>query len=515
MGIDVTMVATGLAALATMSVITAIYAATTVRDPMAKRVKALNERREQLKAGIVASTSKRRKITNKNEAADKVRNLLSSLKMLQDEQVVKAQGKLMQAGIRSKDLAFVVIFARFVLPVAIGGFVIVGVYVLDWFPEWGDIKKYLFVAGALIGCYKAPDIWLGNKISKRSSAIRKGLPDALDLLVICAEAGLTVDRVIYHTSQPWPFPMSLMLGCHAQALTTDIVIDRAELEDARWFGRAFRADENHYQTLYRFAQSQHGQPDYVGENNRNILVLAHSLGSVVAYETLRAEGRPLSLLVPLDGSELAEEALLSAELLAQTFDSRLTLLRVVEPPVYPPYGYGYTYSYVPSSDGAELGEARLYLEDQVARLHEPLKRAETKVAVGEPARAIAETARVQQADVIVMATHGRGGLRRLILGSVATSTLRQTTVPLLLVRPSAMHQPDPDHVMHSGTGSASSDRTLDVQLSPVDLELIESGLKALAYAPGYDYGHAQAARTLAERLRESAHVDVGEPVAAR
>ena len=208
MGIDVTMVATGLAALATLSVMTAIYAATTVRDPMAKRVKALNERREQLKAGIVASTSKRRKITNKNEAADKVRNLLSSLKMLQDEQVVKAQSKLMQAGIRSKDLAFVVIFARFVLPVVIGGFVIVGVYVLDWFPEWGDIKKYLFVAGALIGCYKAPDIWLGNKISKRSSAIRKGLPDALDLLVICAEAGLTVDaafnRVAKELSKAYP-----------------------------------------------------------------------------------------------------------------------------------------------------------------------------------------------------------------------------------------------------------------------------------------------------------------------
>lgn len=208
MGIDVTMVATGLATLATLSVMTAIYAATTVRDPMAKRVKALNERREQLKAGIVASTSKRRKITNKNEAADKVRNVLSSLKMLQDEQVVKAQSKLMQAGIRSKDLAFVVIFARFVLPVVLGGFVIVGVYVLDWFPEWGDIKKYLFVAGSLIGCYKAPDIWLGNKISKRSSAIRKGLPDALDLLVICAEAGLTVDaafnRVAKELSKAYP-----------------------------------------------------------------------------------------------------------------------------------------------------------------------------------------------------------------------------------------------------------------------------------------------------------------------
>jgi tight adherence protein C len=194
MGIDVIMVASALSAVATFAVLVAIYAATTVRDPMAKRVKALNERREQLKAGIVASTSKRRKnITNRNEMADKVRGLLSSLKMLQDTQVVKAQAKLMQAGVRSKDLAFVVIFARFVLPVVFGIAAVVLVYVIDYFPSWGAFKKYGFVAGALILAYKAPDLWLKNKISKRSSAIRKGLPDALDLLVICAEAGLTVD----------------------------------------------------------------------------------------------------------------------------------------------------------------------------------------------------------------------------------------------------------------------------------------------------------------------------------
>jgi tight adherence protein C len=194
MGIDVVMVGTFLSAIATFFVLVAIYAATTVRDPMAKRVKALTERREQLKAGIIATNSKRRRnITNKNEAADRVRSVLSSLKMLQGEQVEKAQRKLMQAGIRSKDLAFVVIFARFVLPLVFGTIVIVGVYLLDWFPTWGVFKKYGLVASTLIGCYKAPDIWLKNRINKRSYAIRKGIPDALDLLVICAEAGLTVD----------------------------------------------------------------------------------------------------------------------------------------------------------------------------------------------------------------------------------------------------------------------------------------------------------------------------------
>ncbi|MEO7654943.1 MAG: type II secretion system F family protein [Sphingomicrobium sp.] len=193
LGFDVILIATILSAVATLAVIVAIYAATTVRDPMAKRVKALNERREQLKAGIVASTNKRRKLTNKNEAADKVRGILTQFKMLQDDQLKKTQVKLMQAGIRTKDLAFFIIFARFLLPLVFGTAAAVCLYGFDFYPEWGWLRRYLTVAGILFSSYKAPDVWLKNKVTKRSKAIQKGIPDALDLLVICAEAGLTVD----------------------------------------------------------------------------------------------------------------------------------------------------------------------------------------------------------------------------------------------------------------------------------------------------------------------------------
>ena len=51
------------------------------------------------------------------------------------------------------------------------------------------------------------------------------------------EAGIRCGNVRYFASQPWPFPMSLMIGCHAQALTFDITVDKTELEDARWFAR--------------------------------------------------------------------------------------------------------------------------------------------------------------------------------------------------------------------------------------------------------------------------------------
>jgi tight adherence protein C len=193
LGFDVILIATILSGIATLAVMTAIYAATTVKDPMARRVKALNERREQLKAGIVASTNKRKKLTNKSQAADRVRSILSQFKMLQDDQLKKIQTKLMQAGIRTKDLAFFIIAARFILPVALGLTAVVLIYMVDYWPEWSWLRRYMTVAAILVGSYKAPDIWLKNKVTKRSHAVRKGLPDALDLLVICAEAGLTVD----------------------------------------------------------------------------------------------------------------------------------------------------------------------------------------------------------------------------------------------------------------------------------------------------------------------------------
>jgi len=51
------------------------------------------------------------------------------------------------------------------------------------------------------------------------------------------EAGIQVENIRYHSSQPWPFPWSLMIGCHADAVTTDIVMDDAEMADVRWFQR--------------------------------------------------------------------------------------------------------------------------------------------------------------------------------------------------------------------------------------------------------------------------------------
>jgi nucleotide-binding universal stress UspA family protein len=234
---------------------------------------------------------------------------------------------------------------------------------------------------------------------------------------------------------------------------------------------------------------------------------------------------PLSLLIPLDGSALAAEALQSAEMLIESFGAKLTLLRVVQPPAYPLYGEGY--AYVPYDEDAEIAEARRYLEDEALQLTDLGPRVDTEVAVGDPARIIGEIARERDVDVVVMATHGSGGLSRLLLGSVATGTLRHTTAPLLLVRPSATHDVESLSGNQESTGSNTGygdlpERTtvgvdapiVSVRLSLNELELIEHSLQALGHAPGYDYGHVQAARGLADRLKRTATIDVGAPVSA-
>ena len=194
LGFDVMMVGTLLAGVAAMAMMYAIYAALTVRDPMVKRVKALNARREELKAGIVTSTArKRQSLVRKTETTDRMKGTLESLKVLQESQLKQVQQKLAQAGYRNKEWAVAVIFARMILPILLGSIGLLLFYFSDTFPEWGSFKRLIGFAVMLLAGYKGPDVFISNKISKRTVAIRKGLPDALDLLVICAEAGLTVD----------------------------------------------------------------------------------------------------------------------------------------------------------------------------------------------------------------------------------------------------------------------------------------------------------------------------------
>lgn len=193
LGVDVLLVGSLLVGVAAMAVMFAIYTAVTIKDPMAKRVKALNARRDELKAGIVtASAKKRQSLVRKTDKTERVRDALSSMKVLQQSQVEEMQQKLAWAGFRNKEVAVYILGLRMVLPIITGllGFVLF--YVVEIYPDW-QMKRVMALGAMVFLGYKGPELYLSNIAKKRTDAIRKGLPDALDLLVICAEAGLTVD----------------------------------------------------------------------------------------------------------------------------------------------------------------------------------------------------------------------------------------------------------------------------------------------------------------------------------
>jgi nucleotide-binding universal stress UspA family protein len=128
------------------------------------------------------------------------------------------------------------------------------------------------------------------------------------------------------------------------------------------------------------------------------------------------------LLVPLDGTPTAAVALPPARTLAKAFGAELRLLHV-------------TTAESATADSKTLTKIQNYLARIAQELTQAGLRVRTTVSQGDPADRIVREAGAMRADLIVMATHGRGGLQRVVLGSVAQGVLAHSGVPVMLLRP--------------------------------------------------------------------------------
>ena len=141
------------------------------------------------------------------------------------------------------------------------------------------------------------------------------------------------------------------------------------------------------------------------------------------------------ILVPLDGSELAEKALDYAVDLARITAAELILVRVPEleqvlAPAATPFD---TYHLEMSFERSEK-EAQRYFAERLVDYERSGLTIRPLVVLGSPADVIGKTAVAEQIDLIVISSHGRTGWRRLVLGSVAEQVLREATVPVLLIK---------------------------------------------------------------------------------
>lgn len=175
-------------------VLLAVYQAALVKKPMAGRVKTLQDRRDALKAGLVR-TSKRTSHIKKADGVSQLRAIAEKFKLLQTEQTKKLTLQLQQAGFRSKDALVIYQVARLALPLVMGLVGIILFYGMGVLAKYETFHPMMAVALVFFGL-KMPDLYVTNAKQKRTDAIRKGLPDALDLLVVCAEAGLTLDSAL-------------------------------------------------------------------------------------------------------------------------------------------------------------------------------------------------------------------------------------------------------------------------------------------------------------------------------
>ncbi len=153
----------------------------------------------------------------------------------------------------------------------------------------------------------------------------------------------------------------------------------------------------------------------------------------------------MRIVVPLDGSTLAESVLPCVEDLARRLSAEVRFVQVVslDAPLIVAASAGR--SYTPrllalelKAETAKVGEYLSHLAEEWASRGTT---ARWEVLHGDPARCIVEYAAHCDADLIAMSTHGRSGVARIILGSVAERVVREARVPVLLFRPSALPSP--------------------------------------------------------------------------
>ena len=140
------------------------------------------------------------------------------------------------------------------------------------------------------------------------------------------------------------------------------------------------------------------------------------------------------ILLPVDGSEYSEKLIETAMVIGARSGAHFTLLQVLQPP--PPLAFGDGIP-VPIQVGEEeLGEAKARLDALTRDLRARGYEADSAVVVqGDVAEAIRSYAREASIDLIAMVTHGRSGWKRLVLGSVTDKVMRETSVPIMVLRP--------------------------------------------------------------------------------
>jgi tight adherence protein C len=203
-------------AVAFMTVL-AVWYGLIERDPMERRARVLADRRTELRASVLKERGQSRR---QQESLSVMRRVVKSLKLMQSQQSSKLTDRLAQAGLRSRDAVTVFLFFKVATPVLLAAAVFLLVHFLEIADLSPAVRLCAVLGGAGLGFF-APELYVSNLTSKRQLALSKGLPDALDLLVICAESGLALDIALERVANE--------IGAANPALSEEIELTSIEL----------------------------------------------------------------------------------------------------------------------------------------------------------------------------------------------------------------------------------------------------------------------------------------------
>jgi tight adherence protein C len=186
-GLLVALVAT----MAFLSVL-AVWYALLDKHPMERRARMLATRREELRGQVLRERGVRKR---QKESLSMMRQVVAGLKLLQTQQTDKLHDRLSQAGLRSRDAIVVFLFLKVAMPVLLAAVTFLMVYLLEVGDLSAGMRLLAVLSGAVLGFF-VPELYVSNLTKKRQLALSKALPDGLDLLVICAESGLSLDAAL-------------------------------------------------------------------------------------------------------------------------------------------------------------------------------------------------------------------------------------------------------------------------------------------------------------------------------
>ena len=280
-------------------VVVLIWAALVENDPLPARLKNITQRKSELRDAERKKRLSRRPDLNR---AHMIRQIVQKLKLEQGKKLNELRLKLARAGYRSRDALFTYLFSKLAMPLAMAFLAFFFVFVLHAFKLKPIMGLLVVIVGGILGIM-LPDIFLKNKSQKREAVLRKALPDALDLLVICAEAGLSLDSGFDRVSRE--------IGPTAPELAEEVGLTSVELN--------FLPDRS------KALQNLADRVPLPG-----VLALSNTLIQTEKY------GTPLAQSLRVLSAEMREERIMAAETKAAKLPATLTIPMIlfILPPLF-------------------------------------------------------------------------------------------------------------------------------------------------------------------------------------